>query len=37
MGWEWVAVIAVGLWVLDMLFRVVTLVRSRHAEPQFAG
>ncbi len=37
MGWERIAVIAVGLWVLDMLLRVVTLVRSRHDEPPVAG
>jgi hypothetical protein len=28
MGWDQVAVTAVGLWVLDMLLRVVTLMRS---------
>jgi uncharacterized membrane protein len=32
-----VAVTAVGLWVLDMLLRVVTLMRSRHDEPPAAG
>jgi hypothetical protein len=27
-GWEWVAVTAIGLWVLDVLTRTVTLVRA---------
>lgn len=32
-GFEVVAVIALGSWVLDMLVRVVTLARSRRAQP----
>jgi hypothetical protein len=37
MGWDQVAVTAVGLWVLDMFLRVVTLMRSRHDESPAAG
>lgn len=36
-GWERVAVTAVGLEVLDIFLRVLTLVRSRHDEAPAAG
>jgi hypothetical protein len=36
-GWDGIAVTSVGLWVLDMLLRVVTLMRSRHDAPKAAG
>jgi len=28
MGWAWVAVTAIGLWILDMLIRRATLVKA---------
>jgi hypothetical protein len=36
-GLDRVAVTAIGLWVLDLLLRVVTLMRSRRIEPPAAG